>query len=129
MGAIKDAYDIIKELVKSTKSMVDTVQATEFCSQLLEVQSMIMDAREENEQLKQEISSLKKQIEELNVAKLPDGIKWSIGGIGEYRDNGKLYYICRHCYDSSKKIMHTMYCGGNEYYCRTCNMKYYMFKD
>ena len=129
MGAIKDAYEIVKELVKSTKSMVDSVQASEFCSRLLDVQSMIMDAREENEMLKEEINTLRKQIEDLKHNDLPEGIRWSNGGVGVYTVDGRNFCICRHCYDTTKKIVHVSYLGTNVYYCKSCNFKYHLFSN
>ena len=129
MGAIKDAYDIIKELVKSTKTMVDSVQASDFCAKLLEVQSMIMDAREENEELKENIRVLKQEIENLQQDNLPNDLRWSNGGVGVYEKDGTNYHICRHCHDKTKKVIHLAWRGNNAYYCKACDCVYFLYSD
>lgn len=128
MGAMKDAFDIAKELISTAKGMADTIQATEFCSKLLDLQSMILDAREENQQLKDQIDELKQKIEELKKNDLPSGTKWSVGGIGMYVDsNGKKNYICRHCYEDLHRIFHTKMIDDTYFECPKCKQGYYYY--
>lgn len=72
MGAVKDTYDIIKDLLKEAKKL----RNNDFVEKVLDIQQSFFDLRNQNQQLKEKIIEQEKHINQLaNIQKELEALK------------------------------------------------------
>ena len=95
MGAIKDIYDVAKELISSAKAL----GKAELAMQAIDMYERLVDMKKD----------IEKRIERNN------------GDAAYYTDeNGKKFVICTGCWDNNRKIVQVKEWENNIYRCPVC---------
>ena len=118
MGAFKDTYDIIKDLLKAAKA----VQNQEVVQLAMDLQEKFFELREDNEELIQKIKSLEAQISDLKQVKVTeDDMEFSSGGYFTLKsDTNKILY-CGCCWGQDHRLIPLLLTGGTRtYQCGRC---------
>ena len=112
MGAIKDIYEIAKEVANSAKALGNH----ELAVQAIEMYEKLIDIKKDYQELEEKYNSL------LNQKEIEKRIERNKGNAADYTDeNGEKYTICTSCWDNNRKIVQVAYSDGNEYLCPVCN--------
>ncbi len=132
MGAFKDVYDIIKDLLKLAKECGNQ-QMTELA---IDLQGRFFQLKEENEKFREENKNLqnkvKEDFEEKKIKKslIPQTSAFYI------RKNDKVErYYCGRCWDKDKKLIQLMTYPNwtenkfKELNCPECKMRLFAYKN
>ena len=102
MGTLKDAYDILRDLIKEAKRL----QNLEMISLSMDVQEKLFELREEMETLKDENKELKAQLEEAKNPKIKEeDIKYYSSGFFTLNSEGNHLPYCSACWKADKKLV------------------------
>jgi len=119
MSAIKDVYDIIKEL----KGLVEEYQDAKMSEKLIEIQSCFFDIREEMDDIKDENKELKEQIKRMNDnSELEKDLQLEPQGFYIRKsdtEGGNKY--CVACWQNHKKLMPLSKSIGRSLHCVNCD--------
>lgn len=121
MSALKDIYDIIKEL----KGLVREYQNEEMSEKVIAIQEGFFDLRELIEDFKEENRNLREEICRLkDVSELERDLELSQRGyyirISE-KNEGKEIHYCPACWQNHKKLMPIVHTVGNAKQCCNCH--------
>lgn len=121
MSAVKDIYDIIKEL----KSLVKEYQNDEMAEKVVAIQEGFFDIREELENVKEENKRLKDEIAQpKDISELEKDLEITAGGyIIRVSDKiaGKDIRYCAACWQNHKKLMPLVHTIGHTIQCSNCH--------
>lgn len=121
MSAVKDIYDIIKEL----KSLVKQYQNDEMAEKIVAIQEGFFDIREELENTKEENKRLKEKIARLeDISELEKDLGITARGyiirISE-KNAGKDIHYCAACWKNHKKLIPLVHTIGTAIQCSNCH--------
>lgn len=124
MGAVKDIYEIAKELIAGAKALGNT----ELAMQAIDMYSRLVDMKKDYEELEQKLKNYE------NAKEIEKRIERNNSDVAFYTDeNGKKMAICTTCWDNNKKIVQVgfrdKYDHYDLYYCGVCNNKKYLNKE
>lgn len=125
MGAFKDTYDIIKDLLKAAK----TVQNQEVVQLAMDLQEKFFELREDNDDLEQKIKKLEARISELEQIKVTeDDIKFSQEGYCTLKSDTNKVFYCGCCWRHESKLLPLAHvsAGRNYYQCGNCKTTYFI---
>jgi len=111
MGAIKDIYDIAKEVANTAK----TLGNHELAAKAIEMYSKLIDMKKEYQELEEKYDNL------LNQKDIEKRIERNGGNAAYYTDeNGNKFVICTCCWDNNRKIIQAEHWDGLSYACPVC---------
>ena len=119
MGAFKDTYDIIKDLLKAAKN----VQNQEVVQLAMDLQEKFFELREDNDKLLDEIKDLKEKIKILEQAEINETEieYYDKGFITLKKDSYKIPY-CSFCWKKEHKLFPIAQRGTwCQYHCSNCS--------
>lgn len=127
MGAFKDTYEIIKDLLKAAK----TVQNQEVVQLAMDLQEKFFELREDNEKLLGEIKELKTKLSDLEKADLQeDQIEYSAKGFFVLKGDHKKLPYCSFCWKKEHKVYPLARYGAvYQYQCANCKSKVTVIYD
>jgi len=117
MGAIKDTYDILKDLITMAKDADNQVLVDKAC----ELQERLFDLREDNQRLKAKVAELENQIRQLK----DDPASGLTPHDGYYTKQDDHRFFCALCLDNRKKKV-TMIKDGKLLFCTECGNRIIM---
>lgn len=121
MSAIKDIYDVIKDL----KNLADEYQNHEMAEKVIEIQNSYFNYREEIQKLKDENRSLKDIIARMhNNEELEKDLELTEQGFYirlSEKEQGKNIMYCPACWQNEHKLMPLVSPQGYRYRCSNCN--------
>ena len=119
MGAFKDTYDIIKDLLKAAK----TVQNQEVVQLAMDLQEKFFELREDNEKLLNEIKELTNKLTVLEEAKVLEAdIEYYDKGFLTLRTEEYKIPYCSYCWKKEHKLFPlAQKSGWYQYHCSSCN--------
>lgn len=110
MSALKDIYDIIKEV----KNLAEQYQNQEIAEKVIQIQEKFFDIREEIEEVKNENRDLKETIEKINKSEeIEKDLVLDEQGFyirKSEKEQGKVVLYCAACWNNNYKLMPLM--GG-----------------
>lgn len=105
MSALKDIYDIIKEV----KNLAEQYQNQEIAEKVIQIQEKFFDIREEIEEVKNENRDLKETIEKINKSEeIEKDLILTDDGFyirKSEKDKGKRTMYCAACWQNHHKLM------------------------
>lgn len=121
MSAVKDIYEIIKEL----KSLVKQYQNDEMAEKVVAIQEGFFDIREDLENVKEENKRLKEEITRLkDISELESDLEITERGyivrVSE-KNAGKDVRYCAACWQNHKKLMPLIHTIGHAIQCSNCH--------
>ena len=118
MSALKDLYEIIKELLKAAKA----VQNQEVVQFAMELQEKFFELREDNEKLTDEIKELKAKLEALEKADLQEeDIEYHQQGYLTIKNEKIKLYYCNFCWKKERKLYPLSQASTRyDYQCANC---------
>ena len=121
MSAIKDVYDIIKEV----KRLADEYQNQEMIEKVLEIQNSYFEFREELQNLKDENGNLQDTIKRMHDdEELEKDLELTSGGYyirKTEREQGKNIKYCAACWQNYKKLMPLCSVPPRRWNCCNCH--------
>ena len=122
MGAFKDTYDIIKDLLKAAKN----VQNQEVVQLAMDLQEKFFELREENDELLQKTKNLEARIESMEKLKITEAdIELSTGGYFTLKSDSKKIPYCGCCWGQDHKLIPlARYNHFGGYQCGHCKTSY-----
>ena len=121
MSIFKDAYDIIKDLVKLAKESGNQEMATK----VVDIQEKFFDIREEMEELKDENRKLKDTIARMhNDEELEKDLELTTGGYyirKSEKEQGKNIKYCAACWQNHHKLMPFTRNSASAIQCTNCH--------
>ena len=121
MGAFKDTYDIIKDLLKAAKN----VQNQEVVQLAMDLQEKFFELREDNDKLLNEIKELKEKIEVLEQAQIKEEeIEYYDTGFVTLKTESYKIPYCSFCWKKEHKLLPlAQYGSWFQYQCSNCGAK------
>ncbi len=111
MGAIKDIYEIAKELISSAKAIGNH----ELAVQAIEMYEKLIDMKKDYQELEEKYNNF------LYQKDIEKRIERNNGDAAYYTDdNGKKFVICTGCWDNNRKIVQVKSYDNNAYRCPVC---------
>ncbi|HEV8414575.1 MAG TPA: hypothetical protein VGQ49_13350 [Bryobacteraceae bacterium] len=108
LAAVKTGFDLIKGVRESLKK--EKVDANEVTSQLLELQQMLLDARDALTQAQEEMETLQKTLaDNSSLAELEklmvydQSVYWKLTGNGDERESEP---YCTVCWERDRRLSH-----------------------
>lgn len=102
MGVIKDAYDLLKDLMQEAKR----IKNQEMVNMAMDLQSMFFDIKEEIENVKDENKELKEEIKMLKVPSVnEDNINYTKNGFFTLKTESVKMPYCSACWKLEKKLV------------------------
>lgn len=102
MSAIKEVYDLVKELM----TIASKAKNQEVVNLAMNLQSAIFDLREQQEQDKQEIKALQDRIDSLLKANvLEEKVEYSPKGFFTISGEEPKLPYCSHCWKTEKRLV------------------------
>lgn len=114
----------ISTVVKEILSIAKKVKNNEIVEKVIDLQELLLDAREENDNLKQEIKNLNDKIESLEQSNvLEDNLIFSSRGFCIKKNIENRIPYCSHCWHTNHKLIPlSQYRNWWEYKCGECNL-------
>lgn len=127
MGAFKDTYDIIKDLLKAAKA----VQNQEVVQLAMDLQEKFFELREDNEKLLDEIKDLKTKLSDMEKADLlEENIEYSHRGFFTLKTEKHKIPYCSFCWKKEHKVLPLAQNGGwYSFECAECKNKIIVMTD
>jgi len=117
MGAFKDIYDILKDLLQVAKDAGNQV----LVDKAMDIQAKLFEFKEENEGLKDEIKSLREQIAAYDkTAEIEAALIPHTGAFYTTKDDPQKRIFCSHCWQSGKKLIQMHSFNGPFHLCPHC---------
>ena len=127
MGAFKDTYDIIKDLLKAAKA----VQNQEVVQLAMDLQEKFFELREDNQNLLDEVKALKTKLEEMEKADLlEEDIEYSHRGFFTLKNETHKIPYCSFCWKKEKKLYPlSQFSSWMNFECANCKSKIIVMTD
>ena len=125
MGTLKDAYDILKDLLNEAKKL----QNEEMISLSIEIQEKLFEFKEEFEQIKDENKELKEQLESYKKPSIKEeDIEYSKNGFFTLKTDNRRIPYCSACWKTEKRLVPlSRYSRPWDYRCSRCQAKIIVF--
>lgn len=129
MEIISSAYDLLKDIVGLAKKAKNQVMI----EKLIELQSMLIDLKDENQNLKEKIKELQEQIETLNKCpELEKDLTYYQNGFVTINKDKPLIPYCSHCWKTRHQLipLSQQTSGGWwKYSCGTCKVDVVVMRE
>lgn len=124
MGAFKDTYDIIKDLLKAAKA----VQNQEVVQLAMDLQEKFFELREDNDALEQKIKKLESRISDLEQIKVTEAdMVFSEEGYCTLKSDTNKVFYCGCCWGQESKLLPLAHISGrSNYQCGHCKTIFFI---
>lgn len=121
MGAFKDTYDIIKDLMKAARA----VQNQEVVQLAMDLQEKFFELREDNDNLLKKIKELELKITSLEqIETTENDLEYDVDGTITIKGDSKKILYCGCCWKQEHKLIPLSHLGnGRIYQCGVCKSR------